>query len=102
MIVPFDHDDPSIRGKTVLIGITYFDATGKETRRAQWWGTILAFNPREGLLVDLANSGKHHAFPPLADALHPAKPGCYALAATGEVIEDPDLLYTMRQDPPSA
>ena len=98
MIVPFDDEDPSIVGKRVLIGVTYFDGTGQETGRGQWWGTILAFNLRQGLLVDLADSGKQHAFPPLPDGFRPAKSRAYTLQSTGEVVEDPDFLYVIRQD----
>src|SRR5439155_11145626 len=94
MIIPFDEEGPSIIGKTVLIGITYFDGAGKETRRGQWWGTIVAFNMQEGLLIDLGNTGRRHAFPPLPDAFQMAKPGTYQLQSTGEIVEDPDLLYT--------
>ena len=99
MIVPFDEEDPSIIGKRVLVGVTWFDGTGKETGRGQWWGTILAFNRRKGLLVDLGDTGKHHAFPPLPDAFRPAEPGKYELQSTGEIVEDPDLLYTIRSGP---
>ena len=102
VIVPFDHDDPSIIGKKVLIGVTYLDDTGKETGRGQWWGTILAFNVRQGLLVDLADSGKQHAFPPIPDGFRHAKPGAYKLESTGEVVEDPDLLYVVGRHSPAS
>ena len=54
MVILFD--DPSIIGKRVLIGVAEYDPTGQEVRRSQWWGTILAFNRRQGLLVDLEDS----------------------------------------------
>ncbi len=98
MIVPFDHDDPSIVGKKVLIGVTYFDADGHETSRGQWWGTVLAFNLRQGLLVDLADSGKPHMFPPLPDAFRLAESQTYTLQSTGEVVERPDFLYVIRSN----
>ena len=100
MTIPFDTENPGIIGKTVLIGVTYFDTNGKETGRGQWWGTILAFNLQQGLLVDLSNSGKRHAFPPIPDAFREAKPGYYELKSSGEVIENPDYLYTIRSDSP--
>src|SRR5262245_3048737 len=98
--MPFDHEDPSVIGKTVLVGVTEFDATGAETRRQQWWGRILAFNARDGLKVDIANTGRAHAFPPFRDALRSAQPGTYELAASGDVVEDPDFVYTIRRDAP--
>ena len=98
----FDDQDPTVLGKVVLIGITYFSPDGKETGRGQWWGRILAFNMREGLKVDLSNRGKPHAFPPFAHALRPAPPGVYKLRSTGERIENPDFLYTLRRDDPAS
>ena len=100
--VPFDDEDPTVIGKTVLIGITYFDATGRETGRAQWWGRILAFNMRDGLKVDLGNNGQPHAFPPFPDGLLPAAPGVYQLRSSGEKVQDPDFLYTVRADAPTS
>ena len=93
--MPFDDEYPSVIGKTVLIGVTYFDAAGEETGRGQWWGRILAFNMKQGLRVDLRETGQAHAFPPFADALRPAQPGAYELLSTGEVVTDPDFLYTI-------
>lgn len=89
----FTFDDPIVIGKTVLVGITFVDSSGAVTETGQWWGTVLAFNVQRGLVVDLSNSGQHHAFPPFVEALTKAEPGSYTLRSTGEVIENPDLLY---------
>jgi len=94
--VPFDDEDPSVIGRTVLIGVTYIDASGAETGRGQWWGRILAFNMRDGLRVDLRESGEAHAFPPFPNALRPAPAGMYELRSTGEKILNPDYLYTIQ------
>jgi hypothetical protein len=91
----FDDETPSILGKTVLVGIATFDSSGTELSRGQWWGRIITFNPRDGLLVDIRGSGERHAFPPLRDALRPAPPGVYELRSSGECITNPDFLYTL-------
>ena len=91
----WDNEDPSIIGKTVLVGIVYFDQNQKEKNRVQYWGKIVAFNSKKGLVVDLKNQGNHHAFPPFLDAMTPAEPGAYELNTTKEVIENPDFLYTI-------
>jgi hypothetical protein len=98
--MPFDDEDPTIIGKTVLVGATSFDSTGKETGRGQWWGRIVAFNIRDGLLVDIGDMGQPQAFPPFRDGLRAAAPGVYELRSTGEKIEDPDFLYTIQRRPP--
>lgn len=94
--MPFDDQDPSVLGKRVLVGVTWVDGTGREVRRGQWWGKIIAFNRAQGLLVDLKDSGTLHAFPPFPDGLRPAKPGTYELQSTAECIADVDFLYTFR------
>ena len=94
----FEEEEPAALGKTVLVGVTYYDSSGRELRRGQWWGKILAFNLKDGLRVDLSNKGEPHSFPPFLGILKPAKPGTYELRSTGEQIEDPDLVYTIRSD----
>ena len=91
-------EEAAVLGKTVLVGVTYYDSGGKEIRRGQWWGRILAFNLKDGLRVDLSNEGRPHSFPPFRGILKPAEPGTYELRATGEQIENPDLVYTIRSD----
>ena len=91
----WDSEDPSIIGKTVLVGITYFDKKKKVKSREQYWGEIIAFNLQDGLKVDLKAEGNYHSLPPFKDAMRPAKPGAYELDTTKEIIEDPDFLYTI-------
>ncbi len=91
----WDHENPAVLGSTVLIGITYMTADGTERDRMQWCGRVLAFNMKEGLKVELSRGGGVHAFPPFRDALRPAAPGMYHLRRTGEVVENPDCLYTI-------
>jgi len=100
--MPFDDEDPSVIGKIVLIGITYFDAGGEVIKRAQWWGRILAFNVREGLRIDIGETGEVGSFPPFRDGLKPARPGTYTLRSTGEAVEDPDFLYTLSSHRPAS
>jgi hypothetical protein len=97
--MPFDDEDPTIIGKTVLVGATSFDSAGEEIGGGQWWGRILAFNKRDGLRVDVGDMGEPKVFPPFRDGLRPAAPGVYELRSTGEKIEDPDFLYTIQRRP---
>ncbi len=96
----WDHENPAVIGCTVLIGITYMTADGTERDRMQWCGRILAFNMNDGLKVELSRGGGVHAFAPFRDALRPARPGMYQLRRTGEVVKNPDCLYTLAQFDP--
>ncbi len=100
-MIGWDHENPDVIGKIVLVGVTYLAADGSELDRGQWWGRIVAFNRKDGLKVDLANKGTVHAFPPFREAMSRAKPGIYELNRTGEKIEDPDYLYTVRTQKPA-
>jgi len=96
--VSFEDEEAAALGKIVLVGVTYYDSNGNELRRGQWWGRVLAFNLKDGLRVDLSNKGQPHSFPPFLGILEPAQPGTYELRSTGEQVENPDLVYTIRSD----
>jgi hypothetical protein len=92
----FDQDlADSYVGKTILVGITYFDHAGKEIRRDQFYGLIESASA-DGIMIALkgGRAGQSWNMPPYVDGILPAKPGEYRLRSTGEVVKDPDLLMT--------
>jgi hypothetical protein len=98
---PFDDDlAASYVGKYILVGLTFLDPYGRESRRQQLHGVIRSASP-EGVLIELrgAHSGQNWNMPPALDAIRPAEPGRYTLHDTEEVIDDPDLLasWTIRK-----
>jgi hypothetical protein len=93
---PFDQTRAaSCVGKTILVGLTYRDARGRETHHQQLHGTVQSAS-RAGIVIALAGAraGERWNMPPDLDAISPANPGEYRLRATGEVVRDPDLLAT--------
>jgi hypothetical protein len=87
-------------GKYILIGLTFLDPYGRESRRQQLHGVIQSVS-RDGILIELhgAHAGQTWNMPPALEAIRPAEPGRYTLHATEEVIDDPDLLasWTIRK-----
>jgi hypothetical protein len=83
-------------GKYVLIGISIYDSKGIFVRQEQIHGIITKVSEKTGITVDLkgVNEGATRDFPPNIQSLSIAKKGEYSLRQTGEVIEDPDLLWT--------
>ncbi|MDB5430751.1 MAG: hypothetical protein JWP35_1867 [Caulobacter sp.] len=80
-------------GKTVLIGITYVDASGAILRLKEFHGVIAEADPKKGIRVELAgkSAGQTYWLPPDTRGLHPAAPGEYRLKSTGEIVIDPDF-----------
>jgi hypothetical protein len=98
---PFDEDlAASYVGKYILVGLTFLDPYGRESRRQQLHGVIRSAST-EGVLIELrgAHAGQNWNMPPALDAIRPAEPGRYTLHETEEVIDDPDLLasWTIRK-----
>jgi len=89
-------------GKYILVGVTYRDHQGRETRHAQFHGVIEKVSP-DGITVSLrgVHEGQSWTMPPDLRAISSAGPGVYNLRSTGERVENPDLLATWTiQDPP--
>ena len=82
-------------GKYILVGLTYLDHQGVETRRAQLHGVIEKASP-DGITVNLrgVHDGESLSMPPDLGAIVPAQPATYNLHSTGESVEKPDLLAT--------
>jgi len=95
-----DAEAQKMVGKTILVGVTYYDHTGKETTQQQWHGTITEASQTKGIVVALKNDTNSCVLPPDLNGIRPAKPGEYRLRSTGEVIVDPDYLTTWRMTEP--
>ena len=97
----FDHAEAQkMVGNTILIGVTYYDHTGKETAQRQWHGTITEANQTRGIVVELKNDTNQCVLPPDLNGIQQAKRGEYRLRSTGEVIVDPDYLTTWQMKEP--
>jgi hypothetical protein len=89
-------------GKYILVGLTYIDHEGNQTRRVQLHGVVENAAPN-GITIRLRGprDGESWNMPPDLRAISAAAPGIYTLHDTGERIENPDLLATWTiQDPP--
>ena len=94
---PFDEPlAKSYIGRYVLIGITYYDSAGIPVKHEQMHGTIGEVSSESGIRVDLKGKrdGQAKWFPPDIRSLMEANAGEYSLRETGEVIVNPDLLWT--------
>jgi hypothetical protein len=83
-----------IRGKDVLLGLTYLNADGSLNWREQLYGTIEVANNTRGIGILLPGRPGLFTLPPDLRSIQPAAPGTYRLKTTGEVIEDPTFVCT--------
>jgi hypothetical protein len=91
-------------GKYILVGLTYLDHEGKETRRMQLHGVVEKAAP-DGITISLrgTHDGESWNMPPDLRAISEARPGTYTLHSTSERVENPELLatWTIQEPPPS-
>lgn len=87
-------------GKRVLVGITYVNHEGHPIRHQQVHGIVARVNPREGVVLELAD-GTEHRLPPDLRAFHEAEPGVYSLRSNGEPVVNPDYLATYTVEKPA-
>ena len=96
--LPLDEDlADAYRGKYILVGVTYLDASGNVSSRQEFHGIVESVSAVEGICIALrgVHEGQVWTMPPAtADNPSPAPPGRYTLRSTGETVEDPDLLAT--------
>ena len=81
-----------LRGKTILVGLTYYSANKKLIEQKQVWGTVTKAD-KSGIEITQADGSKF-GLPPDLSAIDTAEPGEYRLLSTGEVVTDPDYLVT--------
>jgi hypothetical protein len=77
-------------GKHVLVGITYLDTEENVIDQFQVHGHVVEV--RADVIVLELPSGEPFGLPPDPSRFEPAAAGIYRLRATGEAVEDPDLL----------
>ena len=82
-------------GKTLLVGITDYDADGNAIDRTQFLGRAIGINAG-GIQLELAD-GSVYWLPPDTQSTYPAPPGSYRLRSTGEIVENPDCLSTLNR-----
>lgn len=97
-------------GKTCVVGVSYFDATGELLKQTQFAGTVQRVDAEHGISIHLQHSDPAVApgdfiVPPVLEAWFKAPPGHYRHAPSGVDIENPDYLVTwdvhrQRQDTP--
>jgi hypothetical protein len=83
-----------IRGKDVLVGLTYLNGDGSLNRRAQLHGTIEVVSNARGIGIRLSRRRDLFTLPPDLRSIQPASPGIYRLKETGKRVEDPTFVCT--------
>jgi hypothetical protein len=90
-----------VRGKDVIVGLTYLNPDGRLRERVQFHGFVEVANTTKGIGIRRANHDDLFTLPPDFRSLQPARPGTYRLKSTGEVVEDPALECTWTIKAPS-
>jgi hypothetical protein len=100
-----DHERPpfdeafaqTLVGKTILVGRTIQDKRGEFKGQEQFWGKVESASSG-GIVLVLRGSrtGERVTIPPATDWLERVQPGKYTLRSTGETVDDPDFLLTVR------
>src|SRR6266576_97984 len=80
-----------IRGKDVIVGLTYLNSDGSVRERFQFHGTIEVANTTKSIGVRRVGHDELFTLPPDLRSVQPARPGTYRLKSSGEVVEDPAL-----------
>lgn len=92
-----------VRGKDVIVGLTYLNHDGRLRQQIQFHGTIEAVGLARGIRIRRSKYGDTFTLPPDFRSLQPAPPGTYTLRSTGDVVEDPALeaTWTITEPPAS-
>ena len=81
-----------LRGKVLLIGLTYYSKNGDFEEQKQLWGTVAEAN--EKAITIIQSNGELFSLPPDLSSVIAADPGEYTLHTTNEVVVNPDYLST--------
>jgi hypothetical protein len=86
----------AVRGKVLLVGITYLSAEGQLLEQQQFFGKVASANSKRGVLLSLlgTRAGEQYNLPPDTRSINPASPGVYRLRASGEEVVNPDFTVT--------
>ena len=90
-----------VKGKDVIVGLTYLNHDGSVRQRLQFYGTIEVASAAQGIRIRRRGLGDLFTLPPDFRSLQPARPGTYTLKSTGETIDDPTLESTWTIQEPS-
>ena len=85
-------NEENLIGKTILVGMTFYNKDDEFVEQKQSWGEIVAVT--ENTIHIKKKDGEEFDIPNDPSAIEPAKPGEYRLRTTGEVVENPDFLST--------
>jgi hypothetical protein len=88
-------------GSTLLVGLTFLDASGTVTGRRQIFGTVQSCDQEEGIAIRTRAGGEIEVIAPVLDAIDVGEPGVYQLTDSDEVVENPDFtaLITVTSPP---
>ncbi|MGN0182538.1 MAG: hypothetical protein ACI4DP_09060 [Candidatus Ornithomonoglobus sp.] len=81
-----------LRGKRILVGLTYTSASGTSYKTEQFCGVIERAD--KGGITIRKPDGDLFELPPDLKAVQHAQPGEYILKTTQEVVINPDFLTT--------
>lgn len=84
-----------LKGKVVLVGLTFIDQEGKVIERYQTHGTIAKLTI-DGFFKIIRDDNSIFRIPYLKETIKKAKEGKYREVSTGETIENPDLIMTWK------
>ena len=85
-------NEEKLIGKTILVGMTFYNKDDEFVEQKQSWGEIVAVT--ENTIFIKQQDGEEFDIPNDPSAIEPANPGEYRLRSTGEVVENPDFLST--------
>ncbi len=77
-------------GKSMIVGMTFYDKNDEFVERKQLWGEIVAIKKNTIFLKQ--KNGEEFCIPNDPSAIETAELGEYTLHSTGEVVKDPDYL----------
>jgi hypothetical protein len=85
-------NENEIIGKTVIVGVSYYDENDVFLDQKQFHGKIVAANQETGIRYVDEQSNEERVLPPFIAALFPAPKGLYREYTTGKSIDDPDFI----------
>ena len=85
-------NEEKLIGKTILVGMTFYNKDDEFVEQKQSWGEIVAVT--ENTIFIKQKDGEEFDIPNDPSAIEIANPGKYRLRSTGEVVENPDFLST--------
>jgi hypothetical protein len=78
-----------LRGKDIVVGLTYLKRDGRVDHRSQFHGTIVIAGFARGVVISRDDARDFFTLPPDLRSIQPARPGIYRLKPSGHKVEDP-------------